>query len=53
MVRPPPLDADIELVAGRGVGRQRHAPVADVLFISDPDVAERAGWDLENRDVTD
>lgn len=47
MVRPPPLDADIEFVAGRGVGRKRHAPVVDILFISDPDVTERARQDLE------
>lgn len=47
MVRPPPLDADIEFVAGSGVGCKRHALVVDILFISDPDVAERARWDLE------
>lgn len=47
MVRPPPLDADVELVAGCGVGCKRHTPVVDILFISDPDVAEGAGWDLE------
>lgn len=47
VVRPPPLDADIEFVAGRGVGRKRHALVVDILFISDPDVTERARWDLE------
>lgn len=47
VVRPPPLEADVEFVAGRGVGRKRHALVVDILLISDPDVAERARWDLE------
>lgn len=47
VVRPPPLDADIEFVAGRGVGCKRHALVVDILLISDPDVAECARWDLE------
>lgn len=48
MIRAPPLDADVEFVAGRRVGRQRHAPVVDVLLVSYPDVAERARRDLEN-----
>lgn len=42
VIRTPPLDADVEFVAGRRIGCQRHALVVDVLFISYPDVAEGA-----------
>lgn len=45
----PPLDADVEFVAGRHVGSQRHTLVVDVLLISYPNLAERAWRDLETQ----
>lgn len=45
----PPLDADVEFVAGRHVGSQRHTLVVDVLFVSYPNLTECAWWDLETQ----
>lgn len=38
----PPLDANVEFVAGRYVSRQCHTLVVDVLFVSHPKLAECA-----------
>lgn len=45
----PPLNADVEFVAGRHVGSQRHTLVVDILFVSYPNLTERAWWDLETQ----
>lgn len=45
----PPLNADVEFVAGRHVGSQRHTLVVDVLFVSYPNLTECARRDLKTQ----